>query len=109
MSQTDVLLTGTNDRAVCHAILIDDSAGHEIEGMDYNKVGKTGSNWNLYQVLYDPKNIPQTRNSTAIMDTGMLCDCIAGGPKRNADGIKIQDAEEIMRLVTTNVSAADKA
>jgi len=80
------------------AMLIDDSAPQEIDGMKSEVVGATSS-WKFVQVTFDPKKTRLRDNShTIVQECGVIFDCIAGGPRRNGNGLVIEDCAEIVRV-----------
>ena len=83
---------------VRRAMLIDDSACHEIEGMDSKLVGATPS-WKLRHVMFDPRKVHLPNHARSLVqEHGVILDCIVGGPRRNGQGLLAEDCAEIVRV-----------
>lgn len=78
------------------ALLIDDSAQHEIEGLDTEDVC-TALKWPVKHVIFDNTSV-RGRDTSVIRKYGTVIDVIAGGPKRNGPGIATEDCVAILNL-----------
>ena len=82
------------------ALLVDDSAPHEIEGLEYEDVPNRTIKWKMHRVFYNPRQ-QRGHGLQVVRKSGVTLDCIAGGPKRNGVGLQAEDCPEIVRVAAT--------